>query len=160
MPAPTLMLSLDAAACTGCRLCELACVERHYGPVPDHDVEHPLVFNRRRLAIRGSGEGGWRLEACDHCEARSCVPTCPHLALLTWGNGAVTLFEPRCTGCGACIAACDRHAIRRVGALSKAIKCDGCASDGERPACVVACPHDALRMVPLEARARPEGQPH
>ena len=162
MPAPTLMLSLDATACTGCRLCELACVERHYGPVPGHDVAHPMVFDRRRLAIRAerAGPGEWRLEACDHCAERSCVPTCPHLALLTWGNGAVTLIEPRCTGCGACIAVCESHAIRRVGALSKAIKCDGCQEDGDRPACVRACPDDALHMVPLARTAPTEGQPH
>ena len=150
MPAPSLVLELSPAACTGCRRCELACVERHYGPVPGHDLEHPLVYDRRRLAIRGE-PGAWRLEACDHCEAQSCVPTCPHLALLAWPNGAVTLLEPRCTGCGACVSACDRHAIRRVGALSKAIKCDGCVADGERPACVLACPDDALRMAPLRA---------
>lgn len=154
MPAPTLMLSLRQTACTGCRLCELACVEKHYGPVPGHDVEHPLVYDRRRLAIRPgrpADEGAWRLEACDHCDARSCVPTCPHHALLSWANGAVTLVEPRCTGCGACISACDRHAIRRVGALSKAIKCDGCREDGEHPACVKACPEDALVMVTIGA---------
>lgn len=142
------MLALDPARCTGCRLCELACVEAFYGPVPGHDVQHPLVYDRRRLAIRPAADS-WRIEVCDHCEAHPCVASCPHRALLTWPSGAVTLVEPRCTGCGACIAVCDRHAIRRVNALNVAIKCDGCQDRPGAPPCVSACPEDALRMVPL-----------
>lgn len=148
LPPPDALLALTPERCTGCRLCELACVEDHYGPVPGHDLEHPLVYDRRRLAIRPVAES-WRIEVCDHCEARPCVASCPHHALLSWPNGAVTLVEPRCTGCGACIAVCDRRAIRRVTELSVAIKCDGCQDRPGPPACVRACPEDALRMVPL-----------
>lgn len=145
LPAPDALLALDPARCTGCRLCELACVEDHYGPVPGHDVEHPLVYDRRRLAIRPVG-ASWRIEVCDHCAPHPCVGACPHHALLTWPNGAVSLVEPRCTGCGACIAVCDRRAIRRVNALTVAIKCDGCGDREGEPACVRACPEDALHM--------------
>lgn len=123
-------------------------MEDHYGPVPDHDLEHPLVYDRRRLAIRRAA-GSWRLEVCDHCGPHPCVGTCPHHALLLWPGGAVTLVEPRCTGCGACISACDRRAIRRVNALSVAIKCDGCQDREGAPACVRACPEDALWMEPF-----------
>ncbi len=152
-PPPDAMLALDPARCTGCRLCELACVEDHYGPVPGGDLDHPLVYDRRRLAIRPlrgpDGAGSWRIEVCDHCEPHPCVGTCPHHALLAWPSGAVTLVEPRCTGCGACISACDRRAIRRVNALTVAIKCDGCQDREGAPACVRVCPEDALSMVPL-----------
>lgn len=150
LPAPDATIVLDPARCTGCRLCELACVEEHFGPVPEHDVEHPLVYDRRRLAIRPATSGGpWRIEVCDHCEPHPCVGVCPHHALIPWRNGAVTLLTPRCTGCGACITACDRHAIRRVSALSVAIKCDGCHDRPGPPACVRACPDDALGLAPL-----------
>lgn len=157
------MPSLRADRCTGCRLCELACVEDHFGPVPGHDLNHPLVFERRRLAIRPAGPS-WRLQACDHCAPHPCVSVCPHFALLAWPGGAVSLRADRCTGCGACVAACDRHALRRVSALSLAIKCDGCGARGASPACVAACPEDALFMVPLGGAAAgrlpgPEGAP-
>ena len=141
---PTL-LQLDAARCTGCRLCELACVEHFYGPVGD--VEAPVVYERRRLAIRGA-PGGWRLEVCDHCEAHPCVAVCPHHAILAYSSGAVRLREDRCTGCGACLPACDRHAIRRVSALTVAVKCDGCLPRAGPPPCARACPHDALSAAP------------
>lgn len=154
MPRPEQMIALRADRCTGCRLCELACVEEHYGPVPGHDISHPRVFERRRLAIRGE-LGAWRLETCDHCEPHPCVGACPHLALLRWPGGAVSLVEPRCTGCGACIAVCDRHAIRRVNALDKAIKCDGCGGREQPPACVRACPEDALALQGLHRLTAP-----
>lgn len=150
MPAPDQLLVLNPSRCTGCRICELACVEEHYGPIPGHNLEHRWVYERRRLAIRkGRGDTPWRIEVCDHCTEHPCVATCPHHALLTWSNGAVSLLEPRCTGCGACISACDRHAIRRVNEIDKAIKCDGCHDRASPPACVRACPEDALHMSPI-----------
>ena len=154
---PTDLLVLNPGRCTGCRLCELACVEDHYGPVPGGDVRHPLVYERRRLAIRPLDES-WRIEVCDHCGAQPCVSACPHLALLRWPGGAVSLLESRCTGCGACIAVCDRSAIRRVNALDIAIKCDGCSDRDGPPACVRACPEDALHMAPIpDSRALSRG---
>lgn len=145
MSAPRAHVRLDPDRCTGCRLCELACVEDRYGPVPGETVEkrleQPTVYERRRLRIVLGDV--LDIEVCDHCEAHPCVAICPHHALLAWPSGQVDLREDRCTGCGKCIAACDRHAIRRVNALDIAVKCDGCA---HRPgeACVEACPEDAL----------------
>jgi Fe-S-cluster-containing hydrogenase component 2 len=72
------------------------------------------------------------------------VPVCPHHALIRYSDGRVELIEPRCTGCGKCIAACPFDAIRRVTALDIAVKCDGCAAIGGSPACVPACPTGAL----------------
>lgn len=158
MPRPAREIVLRPERCTGCRLCELACVEHHYGPVPGHDISHPWVFERRRLAIRGAA-GDWRLEVCDHCEAHPCVGACPHLALLLWPGGPVSLVEPRCTGCGACVAVCDRHAIRRVGALDKAIKCDGCGPGPEPPPCARACPEGALEVGALPRLTAPPPAP-
>lgn len=57
--------------------------------------------------------------AATGCEARGvCVRTCPGSALtLTTVDGVTSLaLDPsRCTGCGACISSCDRHALTATG---------------------------------------------
>lgn len=60
-----------------------------------------------------------------------------------------------CTGCGACVAACARHALSLSGeapgqhgrkrAVIDAQRCNGCGQ------CVPACPRDALTFAPTEA---------
>ena len=104
-----------------------------------------MVLERRRLAIRVT-DGRPRLDVCTHCAPAPCVPTCPHLALLRFPDGRVDLREDRCTGCGRCISACPEDGIRRVYALDLAVKCDGCVPLGIAPACVQACPYDALSV--------------
>jgi len=134
---------LIADRCTGCRLCELACVEDRYGAVGDKDAT--IVLERRRLKIV-LDEPEFRLHVCDHCSDHPCVTVCPHFALLTHPNGRVDLLEDRCTGCGKCISACDREAIRRVNAIDIAIKCDTCIGRAGGPACIEVCPEDALEL--------------
>jgi Fe-S-cluster-containing hydrogenase component 2 len=105
-----------------------------------------LVLERRRLRIRVVA-GVPSLDVCVHCAERPCVAVCPHHALVAHPNGRVDLVEPRCTGCGHCIAACPYGAIRRVSALDLAYKCDGCAPLDRAPACIEACPSGALSLI-------------
>lgn len=109
------------------------------GLVPD-DVR---VLEQRRLRIQVVA-GMPAVDVCTHCADRPCVASCPHHALVVWPSGRVELVEPRCTGCGHCVAACGLHAVWRVGVLDKAVKCDGCRPLGRAPACVDACPTAAL----------------
>ena len=163
---------LDPTKCTQCGACEVACVTVRYpelaargtpgpGPValqPDDAV----VLERRRLVIRapdgdvfGDRPALPTLDVCVHCPDSPCVTVCPHNALVRFRDGRVELIEPRCTGCGACISACPYRAIRRVTALSIAVKCDNCAPMDRPghvvpieggPACVKVCPTGALSM--------------
>lgn len=112
------------------------------GLVPDA----PIVLEQRRLRIRVH-TGLPSLDVCVHCEDHPCIPVCPHRALLAFPNGRVDLIEPRCTGCGHCIAACGYGAIRRATSLDIAVKCDGCAPLDRAPACIDACPSGALSLV-------------
>lgn len=180
MPHGATFPKLDAALCTACGACEVACVTARYPEVPrDVQPDDPIVLERRRLAIRivdpgptgdpsPTGEpsptgdrpirlqpGMPSLDVCIHCADSPCVPVCPHNALVRFPGGRVELIEPRCTGCGACIGACPYKAIRRVTALSIAVKCDGCAPMDRPghvvpikggPACVAACPTGALKL--------------
>lgn len=111
------------------------------------------VLARRRLAIRVVA-GLPALDVCVHCPEAPCVPVCPHQALLRRPGGVIELVEARCTGCGACVTACPYGAIRRVWALEKAVKCDGCEGLAGGPACAPACPTAALHLVDAAARPR------
>lgn len=112
------------------------------GLLPDDAI----VLEQRRLRIRVVA-GLPTLDVCVHCAERPCIPVCPHNALIAFPNGRVDLIEPRCTGCGHCIAACGYGAIRRAVTLDIAVKCDGCAPVGGVPACVPACPSGALSLI-------------
>ena len=137
---------LDAAACSTCHLCEVACVETRYGLeglLPDDTI----VLERRRLAVRSYAELELpSLDVCIHCSDSPCASSCPHDALLRYPDGRIELLEDRCTGCGKCIAACPYRAIRRVNDLDTAVKCDGCRGIDGGPACALACPTGALTM--------------
>lgn len=143
---------LDPSRCTTCHRCEVACVEHRYG-LADLAPGDAIVLERRRLAIRVVA-GLPSLDVCTHCPDSPCVAVCPHLALIRYRDGRVELLEDRCTGCGKCIGACPFGAIRRVTDLDVAVKCDACRDAGGDPACVPACPEDALTMVDLPAPVR------
>ncbi len=155
MPPKATFPKLDPALCTACGACEVACVTARYPEVPkDVLPDDPVVLERRRLAVRVVA-GLPSLDVCTHCPDSPCVPVCPHNALVRFPGGRIELIEPRCTGCGACIAACPFRAIRRVTALGIAVKCDGCAPMDRPghavpiaggPACVAACPTQALTV--------------
>lgn len=135
---------LNASQCTGCHLCEIACVSARYGGGP-YQAEDAFVLEHRRLAIRTFGVLP-SLDVCDHCAAHPCVSVCPHQALIAFRDGRVELWEDRCTGCGKCISACPTRGIRRATDLGIAVKCDGCVPLGQAPACVAACPSGALTL--------------
>lgn len=136
--------TLDPSKCTPCGLCEVACVEARYD-LHDLAPDDAIVLERRRLAVRVVA-GLPSLSVCTHCPESPCIAVCPHDALLRYPDGRVELLEPRCTGCGHCISACTFRAIRRVTALGIAVKCDGCQTLAGGPACVPACPTEALTM--------------
>ncbi len=155
MQPPATFPKLDPALCTACGACEVACVTARYPAAPAGiSPDDPLVLERRRLAIRVIADVP-SLDLCVHCPDSPCVSVCPHNALVRFPGGRVELIEPRCTGCGHCIAACPYKAIRRVTELGIAVKCDGCAPMDKPghvvaiaggPACVAACPTAALRV--------------
>lgn len=136
--------TLDPDRCVPCGLCEVACVQARTGLV-DLLPDDRIVLERRRLKVHRVA-GRPTLDVCVHCAERPCVAVCPHHALVVYGSGRVELVEPRCTGCGHCIAACGYGAIRRVSALDLAYKCDACAPLAQTPACIPACPSGALSL--------------
>jgi DMSO reductase iron-sulfur subunit len=137
--------SFDMGACIGCHSCEVACAEQNGNPVG---------VNWRRV---GEVEGGefpttrrFNLSmACNHCLEPACLEGCPTNAYVKLANGIVAHHADDCIGCQYCIWNCPYEVPvfnpqRRV-----VTKCDLCQprlAAGGQPACVEACPTQAIKV--------------
>ncbi|MBI5801793.1 MAG: dimethyl sulfoxide reductase anchor subunit [Verrucomicrobia bacterium] len=88
--------------------------------------------------------------ACHHCVEPGCLLGCPVLAYdkdpLT---GIVRHLDDQCIGCSYCILKCPydvpKYSATR-GIVRKCDMCHGRLAAGEAPACVQACPNEAIRI--------------
>ena len=144
---------IDLHRCTRCDDCVKACAATHDGN--PRFVRQGITHERLQFT-----------QACMHCEDPVCMIGCPTGAIARSENsGIVRIHEPICVGCGVCAAACPYQNIRMVDVqdhkgrpfidvateknIRKATKCDLCESSPHGPACVAACPHDALVRISL-----------
>ncbi|MGH7321651.1 MAG: 4Fe-4S dicluster domain-containing protein [Candidatus Rokuibacteriota bacterium] len=144
-----LALLIDLARCIGCGSCEAACkLEHHLGP----DQFRTRILTLTRL------DDGERLEfvkaVCQQCERPACLRACGAGAITKReSDGIVIVDERRCTGCQECVRACPYGVM---GFDPRTQHADKCTLSEERraaglpPACVAACPADALSWGPVE----------
>jgi Fe-S-cluster-containing dehydrogenase component len=137
---------LDLDRCTGCGACVLACRIEH-GRFEGPSWRRLVVLNRARW----SAGPVWHLSlACHHCEQPACVAACPSRAYSVRSDGAVILDPALCLGCRYCEMACPFDAPVFDESSGVMTKCDFCADRTGRgllPACVAACPMDALGVL-------------
>lgn len=150
----------DTTKCIGCRMCETACANKNGLPAPEPG-QAPLESQRRpsataltvvnRYTDPASGRTVSRKEQCMHCDEPACASACLVGALKKLPEGPVVYNEDVCIGCRYCMIACPYEALSFEfdDAFSPAIKkCTMCADvvtqPGGAPACVSACPAQAL----------------
>jgi anaerobic selenocysteine-containing dehydrogenase/Fe-S-cluster-containing dehydrogenase component len=156
-PAPGSGFLLDLGRCVGCGACVLAC-RLENGWSSENPWRRVLSLNLRR---RPGGPTYFLSVACHHCERPACLSACPSRAYEKLADGTVIHHADRCVGCRYCEMACPFGAPRYDAAKGVMTKCDFCEhhafgpGDGPKPearrpmpACVMACPTEALRALP------------
>ncbi|MBW2038839.1 MAG: 4Fe-4S dicluster domain-containing protein [Deltaproteobacteria bacterium] len=147
---------VDTTRCIGCRSCEEACAEAHDLPVPD--ISDESVFEKRRdtsvtqwtVVNRYETKKGevFVKRQCMHCSQPGCVAACLVKAMKKRKQGPVT-WDENCMGCRYCMVSCpfDIPKFEYNSWNPRIQKCNLCwerLKQGEQPACVEACPQEAL----------------
>ncbi|WP_032114788.1 electron transport protein HydN [Candidatus Arsenophonus nilaparvatae] len=148
----------DANKCIGCRTCEVACVVSHQA-TQDCTSLTSNTFLPRIHVIKGVSVS--TATTCRQCEDAPCANVCPNGAI-TRDSDFVYVHQTRCIGCKTCVVACpygamevvSRPIVRNSGAglnvvveKAEANKCDLCHQRAEGPACIQACPTNAIMCV-------------
>lgn len=136
----------DPNKCTGCKACEIACFCAH-SDLQGRTVGTVGIPVTPRLFVTECAEGCAPVQ-CKHCEDNPCLLACERDAIRRH-EGKVLINTQKCSSCTshACASACPFGAIRLTPLPSK---CDLCIGNEDGPACVRACPHQALRYVDPE----------
>lgn len=144
--------AFDMSACIGCHSCEVACGEQNGLP--------PGTVWRRVGEIEGGEHPSTRRfslsMACNHCLDPACLTGCPTNAYEKLPNGVVAHHADECIGCQYCTWGCPYSVPvfqpdRRI-----VTKCDLCLprlEAGQAPACVQACPTNAITVEKVDVAA-------
>jgi len=147
------VLVVRVGRCTACKTCELACAVEHSASknLLGAIAEEPAPSSRVSVE---KGPGFVAPLQCRQCVDAPCVVVCPTKALYRSGpDSPVVIDHELCVGCRSCVLACPFGVIRMDRYSQAIIKCDQCAARlerGELPACVSACPAQALEFKSLD----------
>ncbi len=129
--------------CTGCQSCKIACAVEHsdsknlfaairQDPKPTARVYVEWLQDNTKVPV-----------LCRHCEDAPCVNACISGAITRSDLNTVVTDNDKCIGCWTCVMVCPYGVIGRDKNSHKAYRCDRCP-ELETPACVSACPTNAL----------------
>ena len=141
----------DVTRCTGCEKCVEACVETYElgEELPASRSRPDRLSGRRLLSMVKIADGAFARKSCLHCLEPACVEACLVGALTKTPEGPVVYDADKCIGCRYCMLACPFSIPRyewekTVPLVSKCSMCFERLEDGKPPACVEACPHEAM----------------
>jgi Fe-S-cluster-containing dehydrogenase component/DMSO reductase anchor subunit len=160
-PGQQYAFAVDLDACTGCKACVSAC--HSLNGLEEHETWRDTGLVVGKLP----GERPYQqtvTTACHHCAEPGCLEGCPVMAYEKDADtGIVRHLDDQCIGCQYCTLKCPYGVPKYSDRLGIVRKCDMChdrLAVGEAPACVQACPHEAIaiRLVDLaevSAAAKP-----
>jgi Fe-S-cluster-containing dehydrogenase component/DMSO reductase anchor subunit len=144
---------VDLDRCTGCKACVTACHSLN-------GLEEDETWRFVGLLHGGTPEAPLQqtvTTACHHCVDPACLKGCPVEAYEKDPiTGIVKHLDDQCIGCQYCTLTCPYEVPQYSAKKGIVRKCDMCSdrlSAGEAPACVQACPNEAIsiRLVSKEA---------
>jgi Fe-S-cluster-containing dehydrogenase component len=145
-PGQQYSFSVDLDRCSGCKACVTGCHSlngldesetwRSVGLLQGGKLENPL---QQTVTT-----------ACHHCVEPGCLKGCPVNAYeKDEQTGIVRHLDDQCIGCQYCTMTCPYDVPQYNPRLGIVRKCDMCSSRlkaGEAPACVQACPTEAIAI--------------
>ncbi|EAQ77915.1 DmsC/YnfH family molybdoenzyme membrane anchor subunit [Blastopirellula marina] len=136
---------VDLDACSGCKACVVACHNRN-------GLDEDETW--RSVGLLQAEDECATLQhvttACHHCADPGCLKGCPVKAYdKDPVTGIVVHLDDQCIGCKYCTMMCPYDVPQYSEAKGIVRKCDMCRQRldvGEAPACVQACPNQAIRI--------------
>jgi formate dehydrogenase iron-sulfur subunit len=147
---------VDLDACTGCKACVAACHNLN-------GLDEGETWRSVGLLHGGTVDAPVQqtiTTACHHCLDPACMNGCPVLAYEKDPvTGIVRHLDDQCIGCQYCTFTCPYDAPQYSAARGIVRKCDMChdrLAVGEAPACVQACPNEAIAIALVDRRQATE----
>lgn len=146
---------VDVTRCVGCEQCAQACIEVNNLEQSKADADRvtsPDGLSANRLSsVLKVAEGRFAKKSCMHCLEPSCVSACLVGGITKRPDGPVVYDRDKCIGCRYCMLACPFHIPRyewdqRLPYMKKCAMCFARLDAGQQPACVEACPNQALEF--------------
>lgn len=147
---------VDTTLCIGCQSCEEACAKANGLPEPDlgdlDPAKHVKTSTTQWCTVNAYQTDVGEVyvkKQCMHCNQPACGAACLTKAMLKTEEGPVIWREDKCMGCRYCMLSCpfDMPKFEYDSPIPKIQKCTMCwnrLEEGKLPACVEACPMEAL----------------
>lgn len=151
-PGQQYAFDVDLDRCSGCKACVAAC--HTLNGLDEHETWRDVG-----MLIGGTTTAPviqHVTTACHHCVEPACLNACPVDAYEKDPvTGIVKHLDDQCFGCQYCTLACPYDVPKYHSGKGIVRKCDMCSSRlavGEAPACVQACPHEAISIRLVETQ--------
>ncbi|MFL5303404.1 MAG: DmsC/YnfH family molybdoenzyme membrane anchor subunit [Anaeromyxobacteraceae bacterium] len=145
-PGQQYAFEVDLDACTGCKACVAGCHSLN-------GLDEGEIWRTVGLLHGGTAEAPTQqtvTTSCHHCVEPACLVGCPVKAYEKDPvTGVVRHLDDQCIGCQYCTLMCPYDAPKYSKQKGIVRKCDMCSDRlavGEAPACVQACPNQAIRV--------------
>jgi Fe-S-cluster-containing dehydrogenase component/DMSO reductase anchor subunit len=149
-PGQQYAFQVDLDACTGCKACVTACHNLN-------GLDESEAWRNVGLLHGGTASAPVQqtvTTACHHCLDPACMKGCPVGAYeKDPRTGIVKHLDDQCIGCQYCTFTCPYDVPKYSEARGIVRKCDMCSGRleaGEAPACVQACPNQAISIAVVD----------